>query len=92
MVSAWIDSVFTGDDPAGRWRLLANMFWFGTPLAINLAVCPKASPARIDRFLVQHAPPGIRCVSPERAWWRPPPASHCRSPIAAPRRTNSGSE
>jgi hypothetical protein len=85
MVSAWIDSVIAGDDPPERRRLLANMFWFGTPLAVNLAICPKASPARVDQFLARHAPQGIRCVNPEGTWWRPPPASRYLSLAGATR-------
>jgi hypothetical protein len=92
MVSVWIDSVIADDDPPGRRRLLANMFWFGTPLAVNLAVCPQASPARVDQFLARHAPQGIRCVNPERAWWRPPPASRYLSLAGAARRIDAGNE
>ena len=92
MATLWIDSVITDGAPPGRRRLLENMFWFGTPLAINLAVCPRAKPAKVDRFLARHAPRGIRCINPERAWWRPPPLARYLSPIGAMRRIGTGDE
>jgi len=92
MASHWIDSVIADGAPFGRRRLLENMFWFGTPLAINLAVCPGASPGKVDRFLARHAPRGIRCVSAERAWWRPPALSRYLSPIGAMRPIGTGDE
>jgi hypothetical protein len=90
LVTLWINTVIGRDDPPELRRLLANMFWFGTPLAVNLAVCPGGSLARVDRFLARHTPGGIRCVSPEREWWRPPPLTRYLSPIGARSRNSAG--
>ena len=81
LVTVWINSVIGPDDPPEYRRILANVFWFGTPLAVNLAICPEATVRRVDRFLVRHAPAGIRCLSPQREWWRPPLLSRYLAPI-----------
>jgi hypothetical protein len=81
LAAVWINSVIRPDDPREYRRILGNVFWFGTPLAVNLAVCPGVTVRRVDRFLVRHAPEGIRCISPQREWWQPPPLSRYLAPI-----------
>jgi hypothetical protein len=56
-----------------HWRVRENIDRFGTPLAVNLEVCPGARPRQIDRALRSWTGGRLRCVAPEPQWWRPPP-------------------
>ncbi|WP_326558970.1 hypothetical protein [Micromonospora sp. NBC_01796] len=54
-------------------RISENLRWFGTPLAVNLEVCPGARPKRLDRALRSWSDGRLGCRPVEPAWWRPPP-------------------
>ncbi|MBS2553878.1 hypothetical protein KGQ19_44200 [Catenulispora sp. NL8] len=68
----WIAAEVGDDSTVAERRIMSNMFWFGTPLAVNLGTCRRARPARIDAALRRWAPTGLRCDSQEPEWWHPP--------------------
>lgn len=78
---AWTLAQLGGEGTPAQRRLLENMYRFGTPLAINLALCRGGSARRVDRFLRRWAPPHCRCQPTERPWWSPPPAERYLSPF-----------
>lgn len=80
-ISMWIGARIGGEGTPAQRRVLENMYRFGTPLAINLALCRGGSAGRVDRFLRRWAPPHCRCLPTERPWWRPPPAARYLAPF-----------
>lgn len=78
----WVSEQIGGRGRPAQRRVLENMYRFGTPLAINLALCRGGSAGRVDRFLRRWAPPHCRCLPTERPWWRPPPAERYLAPFS----------
>jgi hypothetical protein len=81
LIWGWISAQIGEQGPPAQRRVLENMYRFGTPLAINLALCRGGSAGRVDRFLRRWAPPHCRCLPTERPWWRPPPAKRYLTPF-----------
>jgi len=70
------DPVLRAAGPTGTVaarRLRENLDWFGTPLAVNLEICPGARAARLDRAIKSWSGGRLGCHPVEPAWWRPPP-------------------
>jgi hypothetical protein len=53
-------------------RVAENLLWFGTPFAINLALCHGVTAGGIDRAMRRWTAGRLRCRPPEPDWWRPP--------------------